>query len=141
MARRNTQTGIVQEQMVIPALTLGGYDSVRSLNIGTRPSGKRHIVDVVATSRDGRRFLISLKWQQVGGTAEEKIPYEVICLAHAMKTGEGKYHDAYLVLGGEGWTLRRFYLEDGLSQHLVDGRLVKIRSLEAFVALANQGNL
>ena len=141
MARRNTRTGIVQEQMVIPALTLGGYESKRGVNVGLRPSGKKHIVDVLATAIDGRKFLVSLKWQQVGGTAEEKIPYEVICLAYAIKTSDGLYSDAYLVLGGEGWSLRQFYLEDGLKEHIKNGHLVKIRTLEGFIALANQGRL
>ena len=141
MARKNTKTGIVQEQMVIPSLTLGGYECIPSFNLGLKPSGKKHILDVLAIARDGRKFLVSLKWQQVGGTAEEKIPYEVICLAHAIRTGEGKFSDAYLVLGGEGWSLKQFYLDGGLNDHLRDSGLVKIRSLESFVALANQGNL
>ena len=33
MARRNTRTGDVQEQMVIPALTLGGYRSRREVKL------------------------------------------------------------------------------------------------------------
>jgi hypothetical protein len=42
---------------------------------------------------------VSLKWQQVGGTAEQKVPFEVMCLADAVRAGH-----AYLVLGGDGWT-------------------------------------
>jgi hypothetical protein len=37
----------------------------------------RHFVDVIA-EKDGKRFLVSLKWQQVSGTAEQKVPFEVI---------------------------------------------------------------
>lgn len=127
--------------MVIPALMLGRYECASNANIGLRPSGKRHLVDVLATDSEGRNILISLKWQQVGGTAEEKIPYEVMCLAHAIRTSDGKFSDAYLVLGGDGWTLRDFYLSGRLDEHLRYGGLVKIRSLEAFVGLANQGRL
>ena len=31
-------------------------------------------------SKNGRQFLVSVKWQQVSGTAEQKVPFEVICL-------------------------------------------------------------
>ena len=67
--------------------------------------GGRHIVDVLAT-KDDRQFLISLKWQQVGGTAEQKVPFEIMRLVHARQAGA--YTAAYLVLGGEGWSLREF---------------------------------
>ena len=126
---------------MIPALHLGGYRCSPNANVGTRPSGKRHLVDVLAIDKEERKILISLKWQQVGGTAEEKIPYEIISLAHALRTGNGEYADAYLVLGGDGWSLREFYLSGGLNEHLQNGDLVKIRGLESFIALANQGRL
>ncbi len=71
----------------------------------------RHFVDVIA-EKDGKRFLVSLKWQQLSGTAEQKVPFEVISLADAV-TKDG-FTKAYLVLGGEGWTLRAFYTEADL---------------------------
>jgi len=51
------------------------------------------------------------------------------------------YAKAYLVLGGEGWKLRDFYLRGGLSKHLAHADQVTIVSLEAFVARANRGGL
>jgi hypothetical protein len=142
MARRNTQTGIVQEQMVIPALHLGGYEATRNVNIGRRPSGQRHLIDVLAVEKSSnRKILVSLKWQQVSGTAEQKIPYEVMCLADALRHSEGEYAEAYLVLGGPGWSLRTYYLGDGLNDHLTYSHMVKIRTLENFIAQANQGRL
>ncbi len=98
----------------------------------------RHIVDVVA-ERDGEHYLVSLKWQQVSGTAEQKIPFEVISLSEAMQ--DGCYMRAYLVLGGDGWRLRDFYTSGGLNKHLTHPELVEIVTLERFVALANQGAL
>ena len=141
MARRNTRTGDVQEQMVIPALTMGGYQTRREVIIGTRLGGGNHRVDVLAVAKDGAQFLVSLKWQQVGGTAEQKIPFEVICLAEALRTPPKPFKTAYLVLGGNGWKLRSFYLSGGLKGHLVYADLVHIVSLESFIALANQGRL
>ena len=99
------------------------------------------MVDVLATDDQGRKYLVSLKWQQVSGTAEQKVPFEAICLAEAIRTGEGEYHKAYLVLGGNGWSLREFYLGGGLNDYLQHSSLVEFRSLESFVALANQGRL
>ena len=142
MARRNTRTGDVQEQLVLPALRLGGYEATRNVNIGTRPSGTRHLIDVLAVKpSDGKNVLISLKWQQVGGTAEQKIPFEIICLADALMNGNQDFSDAYLVLGGPGWSLRDYYLGGGLNEHLRHSSLVNILTLEDFLARANQGRL
>jgi hypothetical protein len=139
MSSRNTTTGAVLENMVVPALDRGGYTHVEQFNVGRRFGGGRHFVDVVA-EKDERRILISLKWQQSSGTAEQKVPFEVMCLAESVLDGD-KFDVAYLVLGGEGWKLRTFYVGGGLKSHLVHGDKVNIITLEAFVALANQGKL
>jgi hypothetical protein len=97
MSPRDTTTGHVLEEMVVPALLRGGYEVKRQVLIEKRPGGGKHKVDAVA-GKDKRQFLISLKWQQVGGTAEQKVPFEVISLSTAVRTG--KYDKAYLVLGG-----------------------------------------
>ena len=141
MAPRNTRTGIVLEQMVLPALTMGGYSYRKQAHVGERPGGRRHVIDVLATDPQGHKYLISLKWQQVSGTTEQKVPFEAICLAEAVRTGKEKYHKAYLVLGGDGWSLRKFFLQGGLDAHLRHSNLVEFRSLESFIALANQGRL
>ncbi|HKY32584.1 MAG TPA: PD-(D/E)XK nuclease superfamily protein [Candidatus Polarisedimenticolia bacterium] len=135
---RDTGTGEVLERMIVPAMQRGGYDAATQVDIGTRPGGGRHRVDAVAR-REGRSILVSLKWQQVPGTAEQKVPFEVICLGEAMRSGS--YDGAYLVLGGPGWKLREFFTGGGLSGHLVDAGAVRIVSLESFIALANQGRL
>ena len=62
-------------------------------------------------------------------------------MAHTLRTTPEAFESAYLVLGGDGWKLRNFYLGGGLNAHLVDAALVNIVSLESFIALANQGNL
>jgi len=138
MTPRDTTTGGVLEAMILPALTRGGYSFKVQQPIGQRFGGGVHVVDVVA-DRDGIKYLVSLKWQQVSGTAEQKVPFEVICLAESVLSGE--YSKAYLVLGGEGWKLRNFYIGGGLKSHLVHADKVDIVTLEAFVAKANQGKL
>lgn len=141
MSPRNTTTGAVLEQMVLPALKHGGYRYQTQVNIGQRLGGGRHIIDVLVESPEGKRFLISLKWQQVSGTAEQKVPFEVMCLAEAVLSSQGRYHKAYLVLGGSGWKLRDFFIGGGLRSHLRHSDLVEIVSLETFIGLANQGKL
>ncbi len=138
---RNTNTGGVLEDMVLPALKRGGYAFQKQVDIGTRPGGNRHKVDIVAQAPDNRLVLISLKWQQTHGTAEQKVPFEVICLLDAIRNGAGKYRHAYLVLGGNGWALREFYTHGGLNQYLTHQDIVSIITLESFVARANSGLL
>jgi len=58
------------------------------LRQGSRPlGGGRHIIDVLA-EKDGRRFLVSLKWQQSSGTAEQNVPFEVLCLAECLRADD-----------------------------------------------------
>jgi hypothetical protein len=124
--------------MIVPALKRGGYAVSVHRKIGQRLGIGSHIVDVIA-EKDGAQILVSLKWQQVSGTAEQKVPFEVICLAEALK--EAPYGKAYLVLGGEGWTLRDFYVSGGLRKYLRDSDAVEVVTLESFVARANQAAL
>src|SRR6266851_4533880 len=138
MSPRNTRTGSVLEAMILPALNQGGYDYSTQQVIGSRFGGGRHIVDAIA-EKDEQRFLISLKWQQTGGTAEQKVPFEVMSLAEVVLAGQ--FAKAYLVLGGEGWTLRDFYVSGELKKHLWHADKVEILTLESFVARANNGEL
>src|SRR5947209_10955284 len=135
---RDTRTGAVLEEMVLPSLTRGGYEYKVRVKIGQRMGCGSHYVDVIA-KKNGKKYLISLKWQQVAGTAEQKIPFEVICLAEALEDGE--YEKAYIVLGVEGWTLRKFYTSGGLANYLRGADKVDIVTLERFVALANSTQL
>ena len=63
----------------------------------------------------------------------------LICLADAVR--QGTFAKAYLVLGGEGWKLRSFFVGGGLKSYLVDADKVDLLTLESFVARANQGKL
>jgi hypothetical protein len=124
--------------MILPALTRGGYQARTQVKTGARPGGGPHHVDAFA-EKDGDRILISLKWQQTSGTAEQKVPFEVMCLADAVR--EHLAERAYLVLGGMGWKLRAYYTSGALTEHLVHAGLVRVLSLEEFVGLANSGKL
>ena len=138
MSPRDTGTGQVLEAMILPALIRGGYEVQKQVLVHERPGGRKHKVDAIA-SKDGQRFLISLKWQQVSGTAEQKVPFEIICLGIAAKADS--YAKAYLVLGGEGWTLRDYYVSGGLVDHLRNCAAVTVLTFEGFIGLANTGRL
>jgi hypothetical protein len=138
VTRRNTNTGAVLEAMILPALERGGYLCQKQVIVGNRCGGRPHKVDILA-SRDGRRALVSLKWQQTGGTAEQKVPFEVMCLAEAVRGGHAA--TAYLVLGGDRWRLRDYYTSGALKTHLVHANLVTVVTLEAFVRMANNGEI
>lgn len=126
------------ERMVLPALEQGGYSYRVQVRLGKRFGIGSHVVDAIA-EKNGRQILISVKWQQVSGTAEQKVPFEIICLLEAVNNGP--YEKAYLVLGGEGWTFRNFYTSGGLAKYLSYADTVKILTLESFVAEANSGRL
>ena len=131
MSPRDTRTGTVLEQMVLPALQKGGYTYKTQVHIGQRFGGGRHFVDILAGDNEDKKFLISLKWQQVSGTAEQKVPFEAMCLAEAVLTSNNEYNKAYIVLGGMGWKLRDFFVGGGLAKHLRYNNLVTITTLEA----------
>jgi hypothetical protein len=126
------------EQMVLPSLARGGYKAESQVIIGARPGGGQHKVDAIA-ERGGRKVIISLKWQQTSGTAEQKVPFEVMCLADAVREKYGER--AYLVLGGPGWRLREYFTSGAMQEHLVHAGLVRVVTLEEFVATANAGKL
>ena len=62
-----------------------------------------------------------------------------MCLADAVRTGHAAR--AYLVLGGDGWSLRDYYTSGELGEHLIHAGLVRVVTLEAFIRLANNGQL
>jgi hypothetical protein len=129
------------EAMVLPAIERGGYEYFRQVDIGERLGGGKHIVDLVAYNEEGTGYLISLKWQQTSGTAEQKVPYEAMCLIEAALCDPDRYERAYLVLGGPAWTLRDFYTGGGLLRYMKYEDLLQIVTLEQFIARANRGEL
>jgi hypothetical protein len=72
--------------MVVPALEQGGYAFRTQVCVGQRLGIGRHVIDAVVT-KGGESILVSVKWQQIRGTAEQKVPFELICLAELLQTG------------------------------------------------------
>jgi hypothetical protein len=116
--------------MVLPALQLAGYQYEKQSCIGRVMGDRPYRADLLVHDRgSGRRIVVSPKWQQVAGTAEQKIPFEVIALLQLLESRA--CDDAYLVLGGTGWTpqLREFYRSGGLCRFMPEAKRVKIVGL------------
>ena len=135
---RNTRTGQVLEMMVLPALEMGGYFVEKQVRLGERLGGGKHYADILATKGD-ESIVVSLKWQQSSGTAEQKVPYEYMCLANAVNLHEDVAR-GYIVIGGTGWTKDSFFTGD-LKNWVNNDANIQVLRLDSFVAKANQGLL
>ena len=111
-SRRTDLTGKAFENLCYDLLDRAGYNVEEQVNLGLRPTGGAHNVDLEVIEDEvlGTRGLISLKYQDVAGTAEEKIPYEQMCLQHACETYGYAY--AIIVLAGPGWKHDQRYVEN-----------------------------
>ena len=78
---RDTTTGTNYETEVENLLEDYSDHTVESqVMVGTKRNGGKHYCDIVLNEDE----LISLKYQRVQGTAEEKIPFEFMKLQHAI---------------------------------------------------------
>jgi len=112
--RYTDKTGKDFEYFCEHLLSLAGHNVEEQINIGLRPTGGAHNVDLIINVTDEIRDIISLKFQEVAGTAEEKIPYEQICLQHACETYN--YRSGIIVLAGSGWKHDDCYRENVLNK-------------------------
>jgi len=117
-SRRTDLTGKHFENHCYDLLDKAGYNVEEQVNLGLRPTGGAHNVDLVIIEDEveDAQVLISLKYKDVAGTAEEKIPYEQISLQHACETYG--YKKAYILLAGPGWKHDQTYIDGGLNKWL-----------------------
>ena len=106
---RNTTTGTKYETQVENLLEQFSDHKVKSqVWIGKKRNGGKHKCDIVINDDE----LISLKYQRVLGTAEEKIPFEFMKLQHAVD--DYGYKSATIVVAGpdEGWKWKDYFLSE-----------------------------
>jgi hypothetical protein len=129
---RDTTTGRTYEKKIYFLFEQLNYSFRRQVNIGRKRNGGRHIIDLI----EGKT-LISLKNQTVAGTAEEKVPFEVMKLQHAID--DYGYDDAIIVLNGDsGWTWKDYYLSNEFQESMsILYPKVKIMSHEQFIKKYN----
>ena len=71
-----------------------------------KPNGKRHKPDIIIVDN---KTLVSVKLQNVNGTAEEKVDYEMRILQRACDLGN--FSKSFIVCGGTGWTFMEDIIE------------------------------
>jgi len=135
---RGTRTGTNMERMIEPALRFNNYSFVKQVYIGQQLFGNRYKADFVVGDK-----IISLKWQQVPGTAEQKLIYEIATLVKIIDGSGGRFTKAYVVYGGNGFSPGALnYMQHNMHVNLlIHGNLVFIESLNDFIARINQHNL
>ena len=126
-ASRDTSTGKVNEADIEQFLIENCEGNVYpQAEVGTQfDTGKKHIVDILLggkahkKTKKAKRWisehiggtLLSLKYQKVEGTSEEKIPFEYLKLQDSIDNYE--YDSAIIVLCGDDvWTLKEYYLSE-----------------------------
>ena len=124
-ASRDTTTGTNYETRISKFLTENHISNFHSqVVIGEKRNGGKHNVDLMfggeVVYKKKRKtpdslhkggLLVSLKDQNIGGTAEEKIPFECMKLQDAID--DYGYDSAIIVLNGdEGWSWKEYYLSE-----------------------------
>lgn len=137
-----TKTGSTLEVTVEAVLLNNSYAVEKQQIVGTKPGGGRHKADIVGMRPNGTKFLVSLKWQQTAGSAEEKIPFEVIKLLHALRENR-QFDKAYIVVGGDGFSagLVDFYLSEEFRSYIRESEKIEILTLNDVITRANRGAL
>lgn len=137
-----TKTGSTLEVTVEAVLLNNSYAVEKQQVVGTKPGGGRHKADIVGMRPNGTKFLVSLKWQQTAGSAEEKIPFEVIKLLHALRENRD-FDKAYIVVGGDGFSagLVDFYLSEEFRSYIRESEKIEILTLTDVITRANRGAL
>ena len=106
---RDTTTGTNYETEVENLLEDYSEHTVESqVMVGEKRNGGKHYCDIVLNGDE----LISLKYQRVQGTAEEKIPFEFMKLQHAID--DHGYKSATIVVAGpdKAWKWKDYYLSE-----------------------------
>ena len=140
MSQESNVAKRAMEQKVASALAQGHYKSTKRKFVGNRFGLRAYYINRFAEDGQGRIHLISLKWQGGPGSTEGKVPFEVISLIDVLRRDKG-YYTAHLVLGGDGWSYRDFFVDGGLLPFIPDADRIHIVTLEDFVSAASQGRL
>jgi hypothetical protein len=147
MSKTGVNTGKIFEQLFDTVLPTQGYrilpkDEYQSF-LAPTISGGKHLPDRVIETPDLRWIILSKKWQETSGTAEQKVPFEIIKLIDAIAKSNGKFPYAYLIIGGEGWNpkLKEAYLNGDLNKYINGTELVKVVNSDRFLTLVNRKNL
>ena len=116
---RDTGTGAAFKHVVEGILnSISAKQNVmiqRGITVGLKPNGQPNRFDF-SISRDTNhdiRGLVSCRSQSTSGSAEEKVPFEVVRMLRTMSL-DSRYRRGWIILGGNGWSsdLLDFYVHD-----------------------------
>ncbi len=119
-----------------------GWLLQRNRALAPSPKGGNIRADILAiSSTTGRQIAVYPRWQATSGTAEEKLPFQLIKFEIARAAKPDCADAAYFVLEGPGWTWRDFYTSGALYSYLPSGMSSHCMSLESFARLVASGGL
>lgn len=119
-----------------------GWRIQRNLAIAPSPKGGLLRADILALHETtGKKVAVYPRWQATHGTAEEKIPFQMIKVEIAKAARPDCTDAAYFVLEGAGWTWHEFYLSNELAIYLSPPIISKCIRLETFSQLTASGAL
>ena len=132
-----TRTGTGQELMIESLLEFNHYNYQKQVFIGKQLFNNRYKADFVVDNS----IIVSLKWQQVAGTAEQKVIYEIASLIKIIENDNFK--KAYVVIGGNGFSrnAKEYLFSQEHRNILKHGDLVENIGVEDFIARLNNHNL
>ncbi len=132
-----TRTGTGQELMIESLLEFNYYNYQKQVFIGKQLFNNRYKADFVID----HSIIVSLKWQQVAGTAEQKVIYEIASLIKIIENDNFKM--AYVVIGGNGFSqnAKEYLFNQEHRNILKHGDLVENIGVEDFIARLNNHNL
>lgn len=114
----------------------------RNKSLAPSPKGGFLRADIHALNvLTGRQIVVYPRWQASSGTAEEKLPFQLIKFEMALTARPDCADAAYFVLEGAGWTWRDFYISGELYKYLPPGASSRCISLSKFSELVRSREL
>lgn len=122
-------------------LSSAGYTVRTGVVVGRGPGGTEFKAKLIGQYGSRLPFLVSCHTQSDSGSTEHKIPFDVIAHATVLDEGGGRFSGAFIVLEGEGWARKDYYVGGGLNSYLKNTENVRIVTLEWFREQALSRNL
>ena len=142
---RDTQTGKAYEKAMEKVAKESGHPDFAHVetqkSMGKKKCGTENKVDLYCMSDDGEITIMSLKHQEVSGTAEQKVSFEFDTLVDILVSNPKVCRARIILHGkdknthGEGWTLREYYTNPDYikNRFLPDSVDIKIMKHEDFM--------
>lgn len=136
---KNCSSGRKFQNQVKTLLLESGWHVDLEYVLGHRLGKKsKHRVDIKAT-KDRLDILISCKYQDVPGTAPDKLPYEYMCMLHAVEAN--LMDKGFLVLFGEPLLKENVFHPmriEQMARYMTISNKVQVCSFEEFYRIINR---